>query len=42
MWGYIAGLGGRDVPLNVIRDMIEQTITEEHPEGDIVWIGVKR
>ena len=42
MWGYIAGLGGRDVPLNVIRDMIEQTIAEEHPEGDIIWIGVKR
>ncbi len=42
MWGYIAGLGGRDVPLNVIMDMIKQTIAEEHPEGDIVWIGVKR
>ena len=42
MWGYIAGLGGRDVPMNVIKGMYEQTIAEEHPTQDIIWIGVKR
>ncbi|MBD3285833.1 pyruvate ferredoxin oxidoreductase [candidate division WOR-3 bacterium] len=42
MWGYIAGLGGRDVPTNVVRDMIEQTMKEDHPSGDIIWIGVKK
>jgi len=42
MWGYIAGLGGRDVPTNVVRDMIDQTLSEDHPEGDIIWIGVKK
>lgn len=42
MWGYIAGLGGRDVPTNVIRDMIDQTMKEDHPEDDIIWIGVKK
>ncbi len=42
MWGYIAGLGGRDVPANVIKGMIEQTMAEDHPDKDIIWIGVKK
>ncbi|TKJ44251.1 pyruvate ferredoxin oxidoreductase [candidate division TA06 bacterium B3_TA06] len=42
MWGYIAGLGGRDVPVDVIKGMIEQTMKEDHPTQDIIWIGVKR
>lgn len=42
MWGYIAGLGGRDVPVDVIKGMITQTMREDHPASDIIWIGVKR
>lgn len=41
MWGYIAGLGGRDVPMDAIKAMFTQTIKEEHPSGDIIWIGAK-
>lgn len=42
MWGYIAGLGGRDVPMDVIKGMITQTMAEDHPTQDIIWIGVKK
>jgi pyruvate/2-oxoacid:ferredoxin oxidoreductase alpha subunit len=41
MWGYIAGLGGRDVPMDTIKGMILTTIKEDHPSQDIVWIGAK-
>ncbi|NLI98527.1 pyruvate ferredoxin oxidoreductase [bacterium] len=41
MWGYIAGLGGRDVPMDTIKEMILTTIKEDHPSQDIVWIGAK-
>ncbi len=42
MWGYIAGLGGRDVPMDVIKEMFLETIKEDQPSQDIIWIGVKR
>ena len=41
VFGFVAGLGGRDVTPQVIRDMVEYTKGKEAPEGDIVWMGVK-
>lgn len=42
MWGFIAGLGGRDIKVETIKGILEQTIAEDHPTRDIIWIGVKR
>ncbi len=41
IWGYIAGLGGRDVRIEDIKEIIENTYKEEYPQKDIYWIGVK-
>jgi len=41
IWGYIAGLGGRDVRIEDIKGIIENTYKEDNPKKDIYWIGVK-
>jgi pyruvate/2-oxoacid:ferredoxin oxidoreductase alpha subunit len=42
MWGYIAGLGGRDIRTQTVKGVLEQTLAEDHPTCDIIWIGVKK
>ncbi len=39
--GYIAGLGGRDVTPEVIREIADKAVHDENPEREINWIGVK-
>jgi pyruvate ferredoxin oxidoreductase alpha subunit len=41
VFGFIAGLGGRDVTPQALREIVEYTRGKESPEGDIVWMGVK-
>jgi len=41
IFGFIAGLGGRDVTPDVIKEIVEYTESHEQPE-DKIWIGVKR
>jgi pyruvate/2-oxoacid:ferredoxin oxidoreductase alpha subunit len=41
VFGFIAGLGGRDVTPGVLQEIVEQVKGKEAPEGDIVWMGVK-
>jgi pyruvate/2-oxoacid:ferredoxin oxidoreductase alpha subunit len=41
VFGFIAGLGGRDVTPAVLQEMVEYAKGKESPEGDITWIGVK-
>jgi len=41
IFGFIAGLGGRDVTPAVLKEVIEYTKGQEAPEGDIRWIGAK-
>lgn len=41
VFGFIAGLGGRDVTPAVLKEVVEYTKGREAPEGDIAWIGVK-
>lgn len=41
VFGFIAGLGGRDVTPAVLQEIVEQVKCKEAPEGDIVWMGVK-
>ncbi len=41
LYGFIAGLGGRDITPETIHNVIDYTSTVERPE-EIVWMGVKR
>jgi pyruvate/2-oxoacid:ferredoxin oxidoreductase alpha subunit len=38
IFGYIAGLGGRDITQKTIRFVIEQTRTRKTPEPETVWV----
>lgn len=40
IWGYIAGLGGRDVTPETIKEIVKRTEESDRPE-DLVWIGLK-
>lgn len=40
VYGYVAGLGGRDVTTDVIEDIYWRTKTSAHPEGESIWIGL--
>ena len=39
MYGFIAGLGGRDVGIKEIESAVKYM--QENAPGNIVWIGVK-
>ncbi len=41
IFGFIAGLGGRDITPTVIREIIDYTESHDEPE-DLIWVGVKR
>lgn len=41
IWGYIAGLGGRDVTPETIKEIVKKTEESDTPE-DLVWIGLKK
>jgi pyruvate/2-oxoacid:ferredoxin oxidoreductase alpha subunit len=41
VFGFIAGLGGRDVTPAVLKEIVEYAKAREAPEGDVAWIGVK-
>ncbi len=41
VFGFITGLGGRDVTPAVLKEIVEFAKGKEAPEGDIAWIGVK-
>lgn len=42
VFGFVAGLGGRDVRPKDVADMARFAIEAERPEDDIIWMGVKR
>ncbi len=42
IFGFITGLGGRDVTPEIIREIIEYTERNEKPEENILWRGVMR
>jgi len=41
LFGYVLGLGGRDVTPVVIDDIIENTRTKARPEREDLWVGVE-
>jgi pyruvate/2-oxoacid:ferredoxin oxidoreductase alpha subunit len=40
VWGYIAGLGGRDVKIEEIKKIADDTLKSDTPK-DLIWKGVK-
>jgi pyruvate/2-oxoacid:ferredoxin oxidoreductase alpha subunit len=41
IYGYIAGIGGRDVTPEVLDEIYQRTKEAGRPEGEGVWIGLK-
>ncbi|MDD8015523.1 MAG: pyruvate ferredoxin oxidoreductase [Acidobacteriota bacterium] len=41
LFGFIAGLGGRDITTESFKDIAAYTLSKPKPEEEIVWIGVK-
>jgi pyruvate/2-oxoacid:ferredoxin oxidoreductase alpha subunit len=42
IFGFVAGLGGRDVTPKEIKEVIDTTLKLDAPPEPILWIGVKR
>ncbi len=40
VYSYITGLGGRDVTVDTIASMYEQTRDAEQPADESVWLGL--
>jgi pyruvate/2-oxoacid:ferredoxin oxidoreductase alpha subunit len=41
VFGFVTGLGGRDVTPDLIRKMVFYTLENDRPEEDIIWMGLK-
>jgi pyruvate/2-oxoacid:ferredoxin oxidoreductase alpha subunit len=41
VFGFIAGLGGRDITVDSFREVVDTTVAHDAPGADILWIGVK-
>ena len=42
VFGYIAGLGGRDVTPQTIEEIYRQTKNSEAPDSESIWIGLNQ
>ena len=40
LFGYVVGLGGRDVTPAVIDEIMDGTLAAEEPEREDLWVGV--
>jgi pyruvate/2-oxoacid:ferredoxin oxidoreductase alpha subunit len=41
IYGYVAGLGGRDISTKTIEEVYDKTKSSEKPDDVDIWIGVK-
>ena len=41
LFGFIAGLGGRDITPSSFKEIAQYALREDKPKEEIVWIGVK-
>ncbi len=41
VFGFIAGLGGRDITPETIKEMFSYVMNHDEPESETVWIGLK-
>ncbi|MDD8030953.1 MAG: pyruvate ferredoxin oxidoreductase [Acidobacteriota bacterium] len=42
VFGFIAGLGGRDITKDHFKEIVEYALSKDKAEEEIVWIGVKK
>ncbi len=42
VFGFVSGLGGRDITPDLIEEALLYTLEHSQPEGDILWLGLKR
>jgi len=42
IFGFIAGLGGRDITPSTFKEIVRYALDKDRPEEEIVWIGVKK
>jgi pyruvate/2-oxoacid:ferredoxin oxidoreductase alpha subunit len=42
LFGYVVGLGGRDITPATVEEVINKTVESDQPESDHIWIGVKK
>jgi pyruvate/2-oxoacid:ferredoxin oxidoreductase alpha subunit len=42
IFGFITGLGGRDVTPDIIYEIIDHTSLHSEPKSDIIWVGLKK
>ncbi len=40
VFGYVAGLGGRDITVQTIEDIYRRTCRQPHPDRDDIWVGL--
>lgn len=41
LFGFIAGLGGRDITPETIKDIFSYVMNHDAPESETIWIGLK-
>jgi len=41
IFGFIAGLGGRDVTVSTLEEIFRYTQTHDVPQNDSIWIGLR-
>jgi pyruvate ferredoxin oxidoreductase alpha subunit len=41
VFGFIAGIGGRDVTQEILEEIYRQTVASDRPEREDIWIGLK-
>ncbi len=41
VFGFVAGLGGRDVTLDTLTDIYNYTKAHETPDSESIWVGLK-
>jgi len=42
VFGFISGLGGRDITPELIEEAVQYTLDHHRPEEEILWLGLKR
>ena len=42
VFGFISGLGGRDITPELIEEALQYTVGHPEPEEEILWLGLKK
>lgn len=42
VFGFVTGLGGRDVTPDLIERAISYTLENDHPKQDVIWVGLMK